>query len=323
MVTETGTAHGSCDFLTPLLVTLWGLTFLRVLSPFCGRVLSLVTSCWAQVEHLSENHHPTLSLVPLVSLASLASLFYLCICVLCYASDLEVAAVVVEHSVVIRVTSFEHVQLTSTRLVLYCLLMICKAHDVVVDIRVLIPCTAGTPFRRINEKLGAESDDFAMTYKLEVAAVGLYRHDVRIDGGFSWKWSNCNELWKLVVVRNLSARCGSSSCLVSPAVVGQKFVHCEESVFHFKKKCKIVMMRPRLIEVMAPSVLGVSDLKAASFLSSQASRKLSCAVLSTGGLLDRKTVDVPVPVGYACALCTIAGPVYHYLGFPLPPLLKS
>ena len=34
---------------------------------------------------------------------------------LCYASDSEVAAVVVEHSVVIRVTSFEDVQLTSRR----------------------------------------------------------------------------------------------------------------------------------------------------------------------------------------------------------------
>ena len=43
MVTETGTAHGSCDFLTPLLVTLWCLTFPRVLSPSCGRVFSLVT----------------------------------------------------------------------------------------------------------------------------------------------------------------------------------------------------------------------------------------------------------------------------------------
>ena len=105
--------------------------------------------------------------------------------------------------------------------------MICKAHDVVVDIWVLIPCTAGTPFRRINEKLGAETDDLAMTYKLEVAAVGLCRHDVRIDGGVSWKWSNGNELWKLVVVRNFFARCGSSSCLVSPAVVGQQSVDCE------------------------------------------------------------------------------------------------
>ena len=46
-----------------------------------------------------------------------------------------------------------------------------------------IPCIAGTPFRRINEKLGAETGDLAMTYKLEVAAVGLCRHDV--GDGFS------------------------------------------------------------------------------------------------------------------------------------------
>ena len=97
---------------------------------------------------------------------------------LCCASDSELAAVVVEHSVVIRVTSFEDLQLTSTRPALDRLLVICKAYDVVVDIWVWIPCIAGTSFRRINEKLGAETGNFAMTYKLEVAAVGLCRHDV-------------------------------------------------------------------------------------------------------------------------------------------------
>ena len=116
----------------------------------------------------------------------------------------------------------------------------------VVDIWVSLPCTAGTSFRRINEKLGAETGDLAMTYKLEVVAVGLCGHDVRIDGGFSWKWSNCNELWDLVVVRNLFARCGSSSCLVSTAA------DREGGVFYVKKKWKIVTTRPRLIEVMAP-----------------------------------------------------------------------
>ena len=49
---------------------------------------------------------------------------------LCYASDSEVAAVVVEHSVVIRVTSFEDVQLTSRRPALHRLLIICKACEV-------------------------------------------------------------------------------------------------------------------------------------------------------------------------------------------------
>ena len=52
---------------------------------------------------------------------------------LCCASDSEVAAVVVEHSVVIRVTSFEDVQLTSTQPAVYCLLMNCKAYSEVVD----------------------------------------------------------------------------------------------------------------------------------------------------------------------------------------------
>ena len=146
---------------------------------------------------------------------------------LCYASDSELAAAVIEHSVVIRVTSFEDVQLTSTRPALHCLLMICKAYDVVVDIWVLIQCTACAPFRLVNEKLGAETGNLAMTYKLEVAAVGLCRHAVGNGGGFIWKWSNDNELWDSVVVRNLFARCGSFSCLVSTTAVGQQFVDRE------------------------------------------------------------------------------------------------
>ena len=112
--------------------------------------------------------------------------------------------------------------------------MIYRAYKVVANIWVWIPCTTGTPFRRINEKLGAETGNLAMTYKLEVAAVGLCRHDVRIGGGFSLKWSNSNELWDLMVVRNLFARCGRSSCLISTAAVGKQFVDREGGVFYVK-----------------------------------------------------------------------------------------
>ena len=118
------------------------------------------------------------------------------------------------------------------------------------DIWVSIPCTAGTPFRCINEKLGAEIGDLALTYKLVVAAVGLRRRAVRIGDGFSWQWSSGTELWILAIERNLFARCGNSSCLVSTAVVGQQYVDREGSVFCVKKKWKIVTTRPMLIEVM-------------------------------------------------------------------------
>ena len=143
----------------------------------------------------------------------------------------------VEQSVVIRVTSFEDVQLTSRRPALHRLLMICKAYEayeVVANIWVSIPCTAGAPFRRINEKLGAETGDQAMAYKLEVAAVGVCRHAVGSGGGFSWNWSNDIELWDSTIVRNLFAKCGSSSCLVSTTVVEQQFVDREGGVFYVK-----------------------------------------------------------------------------------------
>ena len=52
---------------------------------------------------------------------------------LCCASDSELAAAVVEHSVAIQASS-EDLQLVSTRRVLHRLLRFCKAYDVVVDI---------------------------------------------------------------------------------------------------------------------------------------------------------------------------------------------
>ena len=117
---------------------------------------------------------------------------------------------VVEHSVAIRVTSFEDVQLTSARPALYCLLMICKAYEVVANIWVFDPMHSWHAY------------------------VGLCRHAVRLAGGFSWEWINCNEFWDLVVVRNLFARSGSSSCLVCTAAVGQQFVDREGGVFYVK-----------------------------------------------------------------------------------------
>ena len=80
------------------------------------------------------------------------------------------------------------------------------------DIWVSIPRTIGVPFQVDNEKLCAETGDLAMNYKLVVAAVGMCRHAMRIGGGFSWEWSNDDEIWIFVVLRNIFMRCGSSSC---------------------------------------------------------------------------------------------------------------
>ena len=97
---------------------------------------------------------------------------------LCRVSDSEVTAVVVEHSVVIRDSCFDDLQPMSTWRAMRRLLRICNAHDGVVGTRVLIPCIAGTPFRRLDEKLGAETGDFVMSYKSVVAAVETSRHAV-------------------------------------------------------------------------------------------------------------------------------------------------
>ena len=53
------------------------------------------------------------------------------------------------------------------------LLRICNAYGGVAGTWVLIPCIVGTTFRRTDEKLGAETGDFVMSYKSVVAAVGM------------------------------------------------------------------------------------------------------------------------------------------------------
>ena len=121
--------------------------------------------------------------------------------------------------------------------------------------------TSGFRFRA---QLAHVSGGSTRPTKLVVAAIGLCRHAVRIGGGFCWEWTNDNEFWDLVIVRNFFAMCGTSSCLVSTAAVGQQFVDSEGCVFYVKKKWKIVTTRPKLIEVMAPYArvsehLGLAD----------------------------------------------------------------
>ena len=66
-------------------------------------------------------------------------------------------------------------------------------------------------------------------------------------------------------MRNFFAKCGTSSCLVSTAAVGQQFVDSEGGVFYVKKKLKIVTTRPKLIEVMAPDARIPEHLGSADF----------------------------------------------------------
>ena len=214
---------------------------------------------------------------------------------LCCAPDSELAAAVVEHSLAIRVTSCEDLQLASTRCALHRLLRICKTYDVDVDIWVSIPCTAGTRFRWIDE-----------TYKLVVAAIGLCRHAVRIGGGFCWEWTNDNEFLDLVFVRNFFAKCGTSSCLVSTAAVGQQFVDSEGGVCYVEKKWKIVTTRPKLIEVMAPYArvpehLGPADFRSCCGKVVQMALSTHLSSLSLSGVLSERLWRCPPGLRRSCA----------------------
>ena len=68
---------------------------------------------------------------------------------------------VVEHSALIRDSCFDDLQPMCTWRAVRRLLRICNACDEVVGTWVLIPCIAGTIFRRTDEKLGAETGDLS------------------------------------------------------------------------------------------------------------------------------------------------------------------
>ena len=106
------------------------------------------------------------------------------------------AAKEVKRSVVIQVTSCEDPQLVSMWCASRHSLRSCNADDVVVKTWVLVPCEAGAPCRRTIEKLSVEIGSLGMTCKLEVAAVGLCRLDVRICDEFCEVWSNDSDIWK-------------------------------------------------------------------------------------------------------------------------------
>ena len=72
--------------------------------------------------------------------------------------------------------------------------------------------------------------------------------------GFSWKWSNGNELWKLVVVRNLFAQVWQLLLFgLDLHTVGQQLVDREASVVLRQEKVENLRRRgPCSLTVMAP-----------------------------------------------------------------------
>ena len=93
-----------------------------------------------------------------------------------------------------------------------------------------------------------------MTCKLEVAAVGLFRHDVRICDEFCRVWSNGSDTWKWVKVRNIFAWYGSLSCLVSKVVDSEGGVFCVKKVKTFR-----IVARAARVHVFHHSLLVAID----------------------------------------------------------------
>ena len=93
----------------------------------------------------------------------------------------------------------------------------------------IIPCTAGCPWRSINDKLGRPTGDPELTQLLIKVAVSICHHASKIGGTFSWEWPHGNLLWKDELVLELVARRKAQRCLASTAALGMKFPIKRES----------------------------------------------------------------------------------------------
>eukprot|EP00974_Lingulodinium_polyedra_P024938 2411873-Lingulodinium_polyedra.AAC.1 len=85
---------------------------------------------------------------------------------LCCAPDSELAAAVVDHSIAVRVTAQDDMTKKSTRRALHRLVRLCQLYDIVLDVWVSIPCTAGCPWSRINDLLGIPTGDIDLARAL-------------------------------------------------------------------------------------------------------------------------------------------------------------
>ena len=166
---------------------------------------------------------------------------------LCRVSDSEVAAVVVEHSVLIRDSCFDDLQPMCTWRAVRRLLRICNAYDEVVGTWVLIPCIAGTIFRRTDEKLGAETGDFIMSYKSVVAAVEMTRHAVG-SGDIMVLCSACMNAFSNVLQRKLTER----GCTVKEAL---GIPVAPETLFSVMQTCSLEWRR--FVDVTRTSLMAL------------------------------------------------------------------
>ena len=128
--------------------------------------------------------------------------------------DSELSAAVRERCFAVRITQRYDLTQRGTKGAIHGIIQLCHLYGIELHVWVSIPCTAGCPWKHINDKLGRPTGDEKLTESLIRAAVPVCDHAAKIGGSFSWEWPKGNLLWKDERVTALVARRKAETCLV-------------------------------------------------------------------------------------------------------------
>ena len=120
--------------------------------------------------------------------------------------DSELSAAVREKCFAVRITQQYDLTQRGTKGAIHGIIQLCHLYGIELHVWVSIPCTAGCPWKHINDKLGRPTGDEKLTESLIRVAVPICDHAAKIGGPFSWDWPKGNLLWKDERVLALVAR---------------------------------------------------------------------------------------------------------------------
>ena len=163
---------------------------------------------------------------------------------LCCEPDSELAFAAPPRGLALRITKDADLTNKATKRTLHSIIRFAGKCDVKLHVWVSTPCTAGCPWKHINESRGVATGDPQLTDALIEAVIPLCDHVRRAGGIVTWEWPARNALWKRRDVEALMRRLEAHECAVSTAAAGMKFsvksVDDQDDGYRYLKKKWII-----------------------------------------------------------------------------------
>ena len=165
---------------------------------------------------------------------------------LCCADDSMLTGKVPRGCAAIRIP--ELLDLTSIKT--YKVLKTIIRHASLLEIEVVVwnavPCTAGCPWRHVNQKRGITTGNIKLKNSLISKCVALSMLARKTGGKFVWEWPSRCDLWKDYRVREVTGLKGGRFVDVASAAVDWHFVGTDGSKKYLRKKWRLFTTDPRV-----------------------------------------------------------------------------